>query len=106
MKRLIYNDLVEWKNNPNHKPLILLGARQVGKTYFLKEFGANEFKNIVYVNCHQNEFTSNLFHNLMVKRWVFRGLYAFAVGDEAHLVGAVRVGVCAILESNSKLALK
>ena len=68
MKRLIYNDLVKWKNNPARKPLILLGARQVGKTYILKEFGAKEFKNFVYVNCHLNEFTNNLFHNLMVGR--------------------------------------
>ncbi len=68
MKRLIYNDLVSWKTSSEHKPLILLGARQVGKTYILKEFGKNEFKNTVYVNCHQNEFTNNLFRNLMTDR--------------------------------------
>ena len=48
----------------------MLGARQVGKTYILKQFGKNEFKNFVYVNCHQNEFTNNLFHNLMTDRIV------------------------------------
>lgn len=70
MKRLIYNDLVAWKNSANRKPLILLGARQVGKTYILKDFGAQEFKNVVYVNCHQNEFTNNLFRDLMTERIV------------------------------------
>ncbi len=70
MKRLIYNDLVKWKEVSDRKPLILLGARQVGKTYILKEFGKNEFKNMIYVNCHQNEFTNNLFHNLMTNRIV------------------------------------
>jgi len=68
MKRLIYNDLLKWKVSSSRKPLILLGARQVGKTYILKEFGAKEFKNYVYINCHQNEFTNNLFHNLMTER--------------------------------------
>ena len=51
MERLIYNQLVLWKNDERHKPLILLGARQVGKTYILNLFGKQEFDNYVYVNC-------------------------------------------------------
>ena len=43
MQRKIHHKLVEWKNNPHHKPLVLLGARQVGKTYVLKDFGQMEF---------------------------------------------------------------
>ena len=39
MKRKIYTKLVEWKNQECHKPLILNGVRQCGKTYILKEFG-------------------------------------------------------------------
>lgn len=39
MERNIMNDLVAWKNRDDRKPLILLGARQVGKTYIQKEFG-------------------------------------------------------------------
>jgi len=51
MKREILAKLIKWKNDPQHKPLILEGARQVGKTYILKEiFGAQEFENVVYVN--------------------------------------------------------
>ena len=42
MERSIYNKLIEWKNKQNHKPLILNGARQVGKTYILQEFGKRE----------------------------------------------------------------
>lgn len=68
MKRLIYNELNKWKNSTDRKPLILSGARQVGKTYILKSFGMNEFKNMVYVNCHQNEFTNSLFRDLMTNR--------------------------------------
>ncbi len=70
MKRLIYSKLIEWKNRKEHKPLILLGARQVGKTYILKEFGKNEFKNLVYVNCHGEDFAKSLFRDLSVQRIV------------------------------------
>ena len=56
MKRKIYQKLVEWRDNPRHKPLVLLGARQVGKTYILKQFGNREFDSFVYVNCHNNPF--------------------------------------------------
>ena len=64
MKRTIYSKLIEWKNNSRHKPLILLGARQVGKTYILKEFGEKEFQNIVYFNCHEDDRAQWLFRNL------------------------------------------
>ena len=47
MKRLLYDKLLDWKNSQRRKPLLLEGARQVGKTYLLKKFGENEFKNIV-----------------------------------------------------------
>ncbi len=68
MKRLIYSDLLKWKSRPDRKPLILLGARQVGKTYILKEFGKNEFKQMVYLNCHQNKFAETLFRDFSIER--------------------------------------
>ena len=49
MKRLLYQNLLDWKNKENRKPLILNGARQVGKTWLVKEFGKNEYKNLVYI---------------------------------------------------------
>lgn len=68
MERLIYNQLVLWKNDERHKPLILLGARQVGKTYILNLFGKQEFDNYVYVNCHNNDFTTSLFRSFDIDR--------------------------------------
>ena len=50
MKRRILDSLIEWKNNEERKPLILNGARQVGKTYILELFGAEHFENVVYIN--------------------------------------------------------
>ena len=44
MKRFITEKLVEWKNSKDRKPLILKGARQVGKTYILKQFGENGYR--------------------------------------------------------------
>lgn len=61
MKRDIYHKLIEWKNNPGRKPLMLYGARQVGKTYILCEFGRNEFANMVYINCYRNPSVQTIF---------------------------------------------
>lgn len=50
MKRDLYRKLLQWKKDPARQPLLVQGARQVGKTYLLKEFGDQEFKNCCYVN--------------------------------------------------------
>ena len=54
MERKAYKQLLEWKNNPRHKPLIVNGARQVGKTWLLKYFGEKEYKNVAYINCDKS----------------------------------------------------
>ena len=61
MHRNIIDKLKDWKSKPNRKPLLLAGARQVGKTYILKEFGNQEFSNVAYINCDNNERVKNLF---------------------------------------------
>lgn len=50
MKRKIYNELLNWKNTDMQKPLMVIGARQTGKTYIIDEFCKNEFKNYIYIN--------------------------------------------------------
>ncbi len=65
MRRDIEQNLLEWKNSKNRKPLIIKGARQVGKTYSLKKFGAENFKNFHYINFEkqiniQKIFSKNL----------------------------------------------
>ncbi|NQZ59963.1 MAG: AAA family ATPase [Lentisphaeraceae bacterium] len=54
MQRLLKNSLVEWRYKRNRKPLILRGARQVGKSWLLKDFGEN-FKNFHYLNFERND---------------------------------------------------
>ena len=53
--------LDDWKQSPRHKPLILNGARQVGKTWLLKEFGATRFENVAYVNFDGNLAMASVF---------------------------------------------
>lgn len=54
MDRFLMDELVAWKGSPRRKPLILNGARQVGKTWLLKEFGRRCFDNVAYVNLDDN----------------------------------------------------
>lgn len=68
MKRLLYKDLLKWKESKSHKPLILEGARQVGKTWLLDEFGNAEFKHYIKINCDNNPEVANLFVDYDIKR--------------------------------------
>ena len=61
MYRNIVEKLKEWKVKQRRKPLILAGARQVGKTYILKKFGEMEFDNVAYINCDGNNMAKDLF---------------------------------------------
>ena len=61
MKRTLYKNLLNWKNSNKRKPLLLQGARQVGKTYLVNEFGQREYLNYVYLNFEQNSDLKTLF---------------------------------------------
>lgn len=50
MYRYAIEDLKKWKNKKSRKPLVIEGARQVGKTWLMKEFGRTEYENTVYIN--------------------------------------------------------
>ena len=61
MERDAFRFLNEWKNDKNRKPLIIQGARQVGKTWLMKEFGKTAFKKTAYVNFDQNTTLKAIF---------------------------------------------
>ena len=63
MKRLIESKLLEWKNSSRRKPLIVRGARQVGKTYTITGFGRTNFKNYVVIDFERNPKFRNIFEN-------------------------------------------
>lgn len=61
MKRYAMHELERWQNDPHRKPLIIRGARQVGKTWLMKEFGKLAFKSTAYINFDNNERMRLLF---------------------------------------------
>lgn len=61
MDRLIFDDLVTWKDSSDRKPLLLEGVRQCGKTYILKEFGSREFEDSVYCNFEEDPRLGSVF---------------------------------------------
>ena len=78
MKRFITEELIKWKNSQDRKPLILRGARQVGKTYILKEFGKNNYDNVAYFNFDSDEELQSLFNytkdpERIIERLIFAG---------------------------------
>ena len=68
MEREIIKDLIKWKESKNRKPLIVHGARQVGKTYIIKQFGKKYYDNLIYVNFETNkEFSSQIEDDINAK---------------------------------------
>ena len=55
MNRNATHALLHWKTRPDRKPLILRGARQVGKTWLMKEFGETYYSNFVYLNLDEDD---------------------------------------------------
>lgn len=78
MKRNLMKSLKEWKNFPYRKPLILSGARQVGKTWLMKEFGRTEYTNTVYVNFDQDINAAGLFEGSINPDRIILGLRALS----------------------------
>lgn len=63
MQRHINDKLMKWKSSPYRKPLIIYGARQIGKTYSMLEFGRNNYENMVYCNFEDSEPLTHIFES-------------------------------------------
>ena len=61
MKRNAINELIKWKSDPDRKPLVLKGARQVGKTWLMKEFGHTNYENTAYFNFEESDELKTIF---------------------------------------------
>lgn len=61
MERYAIKQLIDWKNKKNHKPLIIQGARQVGKTWLMQEFGKRYYKQVAYINFDLDEKSREIF---------------------------------------------
>ena len=63
MERLAMKELEKWKNNPKRKPLVIMGARQVGKTWLMKEFGKRYYPRVAYISFYNNKRMADVFEN-------------------------------------------
>ena len=79
MQRLLMDDLVRWKNSKHRKPLILWGARQVGKTWLMQEFGRQHFSQCVYVSFYNNKRMAEIFEENYNPRRILQ-----AISIETH----------------------
>lgn len=78
MYRMAMEQLQKWKTKKRRKPLIIRGARQVGKTWLMKEFGSAAYENVVYVNFDNNERMKNLFEGSLEVERLVTGLELYA----------------------------
>lgn len=74
MQRNAMKDLIAWKNKKNRKPLLLYGARQVGKTYLVKEFGQKYFEDIIYVNFETNSIVGSIINEDISPNYIIKNL--------------------------------
>ena len=89
LKRIIMQKLIEWKNSKYRKPLILKGARQIGKTYILKEFGNREYEGVAYFNFDHDNDLFDLFRNTKDPKRILEQLsfiYGKAILPEKTLI--------------------
>lgn len=80
MKRLLLERLKAWQASDDRKPLVLRGARQVGKTWILQEFGRTSFENVAYVRLEDNAPMASLFEGSLDPRRIMTGISA-ATGE-------------------------
>ena len=74
MIRKAMEDLIAWKNQKRRKPLLIYGARQVGKTYLIKEFGKNNYENVIYVDFEQNSLVNNMINEDITPEYIISNL--------------------------------
>lgn len=81
MERIVIQQLIEWKSLPDRKPIVLNGARQVGKTWLLHEFARREYKKEAYVVCRKNELARQAFTQDFNVERILRALRAITGVD-------------------------
>ncbi|HNW81526.1 MAG TPA: AAA family ATPase, partial [bacterium] len=81
MKRTLMNELVKWKERSDRKPLLIQGARQVGKTWLIKEFGSRFYKNTVYLNFEETHELRKLFEKSLSADYLIEQISLFSGKD-------------------------
>ena len=72
LKRKIYDDLLDWKNKKSRECLLVQGARQIGKTFIIEEFGKKEYKSYVYLNFYRNPEHRQIFDGSLEPEEIYK----------------------------------
>ena len=89
MKRTVYKNLLQWKNSERRKPLVLRGARQVGKTFILKEFGSSEYERTAHFDFEEDPDLDDIFSGKIVPSEIIKNLsrlQGWTINPESHLI--------------------
>lgn len=82
LKRKAYSKLLEWKNSHKKDCLMIKGARQVGKTYLVREFGKREYKNYIEINFIKNPELKEIFNGSLDAQSIYKRMTALMNGVE------------------------
>lgn len=95
--RELYKDLLQWKSKDNRKPLLLMGARQIGKTTLLREFGEKEYEDFVYLNLERQTDTHEFFKGNKDPRSIINSLsliYGKEISPKTSLIVLDEIQEC------------
>lgn len=106
LKRKIYDKFIEWKEMPERKALMVLGARQVGKTYAIRQFGKNEYQDFIEINFIKNPEYKDIFDGNLDADSIYRKMSAMIKNMKSNsddmLIFLDEIQVC----GNARTALK
>ena len=77
LRRKAYDEILQWKNNHTKKCLMVKGARQVGKTYLVREFGKNEYESFIEINFIKNPNLKDIFSGDIDAENIYKRIYHF-----------------------------
>lgn len=72
LKRKIYDKLLDWKNRKSRECLLVQGARQIGKTFIIEEFGRREYESYVYLNFYRNPEHKRIFEGSLEAEEIYK----------------------------------
>ena len=77
LKRKVYQELLKWKENTEGKALCIIGARQIGKTTLIREFGKNEYEHFAEINFVTGEKAASIFNDKLTAETIITNLTAY-----------------------------
>ena len=77
LKRKVYQELLKWKENTEGKALCIIGARQIGKTTLIREFGKNEYEHFAEINFVTDEKATDIFKDKLTAEAIITNLTAY-----------------------------